>query len=223
MKLTLKELKSLIKEVAAQAPSDAPFGQYAWPKERNLPVDEPDTKIEQEFLNVLYNAVEMASSRIPSQYIVALKQCLDNGYYTKMLKPPHANKIYRGVLVNADFIAQFDPNVDIEQISGGNIKVNAVIKSQGSYSCWTTEKHVACDYANNVYHTGNKVFDAKAILVASVSENNGKLIDLRPFNDNKDFNKEFPNIEEREVLAIGDVKIERLVYINKFEDLTDNF
>lgn len=78
MKVSIKQLRRLIKEeLAAQAPLDAPLGQYAWPAERHLPVDEPDTEIETELLAHLVDAVSERNVPLPKEDVMLLHDFFD--------------------------------------------------------------------------------------------------------------------------------------------------
>jgi hypothetical protein len=219
MRLTFKELKSLIKEVAAQAPPDAPFGQWAWPEQRGLEVDEPDTEIEQEFLDVLYTAISDIKTKIPSKYIDALKYCLKNRYYTRMLGAPYTDKIYRGMITKESFIKQLVGDVDLTTNDSGIIETNAIIKAKDSYSCWTTDSGVSINFTNRAIGDN----DYKVILVANVNQNYSKLIDLEPFNNNDDFDYRFPHADEKEVLVLGDIELEHVLYSSSNDDSYDIF
>jgi hypothetical protein len=204
MQISLKKLKSLIKEeLSAQAPPDAPFGQWAYPKERKLPVEEPDTPLEIAFLKRLKANVSHSNVPLSQEDVDALQNIIDNGYYPNIIYPPKGtNEIYRGMLLDYD---EFQNIIGITPSNFGTINKSTLFKPQNLTSSWTKDPDVALGFAESEDERYISV-----ILIASVSDNNGKLVDLEDLYTLDMSLSEMDH--ESEVIGIGTIKVVRIVY-----------
>lgn len=215
MKVSVKNLRSIIKEeLAAQAPPDAPLGQYAWPKERHLNVNEPDTEVEQKLLSDIVYAIEYTEHPIPKDSAELLHKLLNNGWYSKVIRSPSAIKIYRGMSIS---------NTKLEEITGsselthyGSLDKDMKFKPRYSGSCWSKKSSVSSDFA---FPSGSDQF--AVILVADVAKNRGKLVDFGSLYDLSD--RISDKQAEEEVFAIGDIAVSKIIWASKIAfDLLPN-
>jgi hypothetical protein len=207
MKTTVKQLKKLIKEdLAAQAPPDAPMGQWAWPKERNLPVDEPDTELEEELLNALKDAIRYTEKPLNSKYVSVLKDILEKHQYDQVILRPNVENLYRGMNIrNVDYLKQLgiDPSENIGTITKV-LKFSPLNKS----SCWSKSKEKAFDFSIRMFEPGN----FGVVLIAPAQSNVDKFIDYETIYN---LDKSLTHLKvEQEALGIGDITINKIVFIS---------
>lgn len=205
MKIRVRALRTLInEELAAQAPPDAPMGQFAWPQQRKLDVDEPDTTYEEQLFKKLEAAVGDTAQKLPSSDVVALQRMLNNGYYKEVIHGPDPSvTLYRGLCVKQDYIDSLGVDSD-----HGALKKNFTFKQRGDYSSWT--KDIATAY-NFSYPSRDDEFGV--IFVANPADNAGRMIDMAPFYSME--SNISLSAEESEVMIIGNVKVETVVWFSR--------
>lgn len=216
MRVKLHQLKALVREeLAAQAPPDAPLGQWAWPRERKLPVDEPDTDAEVQLISSI-TAMIKRNVTIPASDIELLYSILSNGWYSNVIRAPEkGTTIYRGMLVPRSWVSDL---VGEEVADHGAIWKSANFKPQVDHSSWTTDILVASDafrFKQQSYYA--------VVLVADVDANVGKLIDMQYMYD---LNSELKSMKhEHEVTALGSIKIMGVLYASyrSYTDYEDIF
>lgn len=200
MKLSVKQLRSIIsEELAAQAPPDAPLGQWAWPAERELSVDEPDTQLEKDLFVALKGWL-LDNKLIPAEKVLLLKQMLNNGYYKEVLHVPQdVTEVYRGIKVS---YAKLKSIIGSEPESFSSLCKELVYKPNRQLSSWSKNRKIARNFAEtHVKETFGLIFTAD-VNVNDMLDIAG-LYQLYSFSE-MDY--------ESEVLAFGDVKVKRVCY-----------
>lgn len=217
MKISAKQLRSLIREeLAAQAPPDAPLGQYAWPKERGLDVTEDDTDEEKALKKALLRHIESEDMPLDPEYADLLKSLLNKGLYNKVIKAPNSDVVYRGLNLS---YKELDSILQIDLVPQyGTFDKSFVYSPRFSGSSWTKDFDTADKFSRGMSTTFFKKQDYCVILVANVNENEGKLVD---FEEIYKLDKNIlSNDSEKEVYAIGDVKVNKIIWANKRLDKT---
>lgn len=210
MRLHVRDIKRLIaEELAAQAPPDAPMGQWAWPNQRTLDVDEHDTHEEVELLDAIVKAILDTEKPLQLQQAELLFKCLKNGWYKEVIKEPDVDVVYRGIGVTGE---------KLESMLGGTITgETGTLKKSLSYtpiaagSSWSKRAEVADEFARNVGYT--KKPEYSVVFTASTAANRGKMIDFEEFymlNYETDGNS-----PEKEVYALGSVMIEGIAWASR--------
>lgn len=212
MRLSVKSLRQLVKEeLSAQAPPNAPLGQYAWPKERNLPVNEPDTQLEIELLQAISKSIKDQKQPLPKEYVDTLKDLLDKGYYNKVIKRPSVDFVYRGMSVDKNYLE----SLGIDTMSGyGKLDKNFKFAPKSGASSWTKDIDVALEFS--LRNITNKNF--AVIMEAHVNSNS--FIDYKEFYDIGTDTKSFR--KEREILGVGDINVKSISFSDKMAFLRDN-
>jgi hypothetical protein len=210
MKTSLKQLKTLIREVAAQAPPDAPLGQYAWPKERKLPVDEKDTDLEQKLLRALKNAITDTNTPLSKEYAVLLQDFIKNGFYSEIFKePPGVTKLYRGLKVGKEYVESLGGDTNLGY---GTVNKELVFKPRSLVSSWSKKNDIAIEFAVNstAYSIGEKF---GIVLEADASHNHGNFIDFASIYKVDDEIRSFAG--EAEALGIGDITVNKFIFVSE--------
>lgn len=222
MEITVKRLRLLIKEtLAAQAPPDAPLGQYAWPKERHLPVNEPDTQQEEQLLKDIISSIMYTDKPLTKQSVDLLQDILANGWYNEAIRSPNVNQIYRGMTLNSEKLKTI---IGQQPSHYGRIskEMNFITRNNGS--CWSKNTDTSIKFASQIDPGQFSV-----IIVADTAKNNANLIDFKGFYH---LNTNLKNkYNEEEVYAIGNTTISDIIWAsyiavtylpNIFDDLLNH-
>jgi hypothetical protein len=227
MKTTVKQLKRLIKEeLAAQAPEDAPLGQYAWPDERKLDVDEPDTAIERQLLKAITIAIDDTHKPLSDEYALMLQDFIKKRYYSSVINEPGNVKLFRGIAVNGDYVRQLGGDTSLGY---GVIDKTLSFKPKKLVSSWSKKKQKAVEFAVDTmaFLRGQKE-KFGIVLEADAQSNHGKFIDFKDIYKLNDTVKAFE--AEAEALGIGDITINKIYFASReactymeniFNDLLD--
>jgi len=144
---------SLIKNAkASEAPENAPFGKYLWPKHREgfkkIELDE-ETEIEKEVYSQLKTHFSDDRKGVSALASELLSACMALGWYKRILHPPPYKILYRGLhFKNIKNIEKLVGEDDLDD--SGIIKLKDPITIQpdnGFSTSWTYKKAVSRDFS----------------------------------------------------------------------------
>ena len=192
----------------AEAPENAPLGQLAFPNFRDdAPFKEVDTEREKELYDTLEQYFDGVNP-LGAADVKLIKDILDNEWYTKVFHRPAETIIYRGMIVNRQWLV--DAGVFKGRQPGplgtewGKIQHAFTFTPWEATSAWTTNREVAITFSNEPRHDMDEPMYS-VVLTAWVSDNpylivcSGGLYNVNGLDFQSD---------EDEVLALGDVKVQ---------------
>lgn len=131
-----------------EAPSWAPFGEYAWASSREGMLEEPDTEIE----NKVYDAIKkhFASKRtgLPTEIVELLSMCVVLEWYQPVLHPPPNKVLYRGLKIKTrEGLAKILGTNDFEDEGSMDFEDHVVPPENGCSTSWTAKKKITKDFS----------------------------------------------------------------------------
>lgn len=224
-KLIAEEVQKVLLE-QAEAPKDAPFGQYLWAgpttfggrkeKIRKDENEEPNTPIEDDFFKSFVKHVDLGSSdSLETLISTYLKRIKDQGLYSEYINPPDV-PLYRGIIVPHE-IASKILGIPVEEIKSDSSRVRrasnpGTLPVTKKIMSWSVDLDVALTFAQSV-----KV-DKVAIVFVAHPQHGGDFY-LNPFNLLKKFDleKATPYLnQEKEVISFGAVPYKEAYYYNMY-------
>lgn len=158
---------------AAEAPPDAPFGQWAWASHRANVPDEPDTDIETAIYNQLKRHFRSTNRfGLPQSSADMLADFMANGWYKPVLHAPDVPKVYRGIKIAS--LEELAVILGIESSaiadSGSVAFGRAMDPVLGFSTSWTDQQKISGEYSVK----GKSGY--ALTLVADVANNPNRLI-----------------------------------------------
>jgi hypothetical protein len=204
MKITVEKLRKFIKEELS-----APLGQYAWPKERKLPVEEPNTAVEDELKQSIIEAILDVDRPLSGENAKLIFDLLKKRMYEDVIKAPSVGTVYRGVGFTREKLASV---IGEEPSSMGAISISLSYKPVGTGSSWSKSERIASSFARRF---GARKPDFSVLFVALTRENREKFVDFEElYNLNDDVKG---SAFEREVFGYGEITISRVIWASKEE------
>jgi hypothetical protein len=161
---------------AKEAPSWAPFGEYAWAPYREGAPDEKDNALEEEiYKQIKKHFASTKREGLPQITATLLSLLMKIGWYKNILHPPPVKKLYRGLKIsNKKQLSELIdlPMDDIKE--SGSIKFDKTIPyDNGFSSSWTAKKKISEDFSGNY---GKAKRGYVVTLIANVADNPYKFI-----------------------------------------------
>lgn len=196
---------------------DNVFGRFLFADERkDLPLRQldPNTREESAFFHSLHNHYA-GKQPLSNEYRKLLRKLIRQGAYTKMLMP-RPGDVYRGLTLS---IKKFNSAFDIkaQEKLGGSIHLKKMIRVS-RYGSWSYDPDVAIEFATNSKTFSSFDSYVLVLLRANTDENKGKFA-----INYENFLKKlkpgvFPYLHEKEVIQIGDVKIDAMTWKTHIPD-----
>lgn len=215
MKITLKELKSLIREEVVKATKDGPFGAYLFGQQRGLPTKkspEKNTDKEIDFAADLYNHY-MGEQEQLDKWLNIMISLNNQGKYKDILRVPSAYKYaYRMVSnINHDTLMswlgydpdQMEPGEIYEEDTGGTYTPKEGLK----HSSWSVDPDAFQAMLNDWGRFTHKPTGYLVFLRAPIR---GNTFLLNP--DETRFAAEQYSYQ-REVISVGPVEFDHIWYV----------
>lgn len=215
MKITLKELKILIKEEVAKATKDGPFGAYLFGQQRGLPsARNPEKNTEEEIdfeaalRNHYYNEMEDLD-----QWLDLMVKLNNQGKYKDILRVPSKYKYAWRTMTNIshDTLMSwlgYDPDqMESGEIYEENIGGTYTPKGNIKHSSWTVDPDV---FENMLEDWGRFTRGSKGYLVFLRAPIKGNTFLLNP--EETGFAAEQYAYQE-EVISVGPVKFDHIWYV----------
>lgn len=159
-----------------EAPKNAPFGEFAWPKHREgkFP-EEEDTQLEKEVYQDIKKHFSSQHIGLPKLTVRILMKILENEYYSKVLHPPVHKTLYRGLkITNVKDLVKLIGLKELDINNKGSIEFNDSVKSENGYSSsWTFQKQISKDFSGNY---GKAKQGYMVTLIADVSDNKNRFL-----------------------------------------------
>lgn len=172
-----------------------------------IPFEEEDTTSESILLkNIL--AYLKDNMQPTKEQALTIKKFLATKKYPDMFSPPHVETIYRSISVNPEEISQITGiDKDRFDMKFGKENVNIFITPRNGYiSSWSSNFSSALNFGRNLNLRAQNKEDIIIVFEAKTS-NNHNLLDIQNFYDKID-NPLMQTIRnEKEIWAIGPVKI----------------
>lgn len=159
-----------------EAPSWAPFGEYAWAKYREGIPEEADNELEKAIYQQIKKHFASTNREGLSQMTATLLSLLMKvGWYKDVLHPPPVKKLYRGLKIRSRQQLSDLIGVPVKEIEdSGSIKLNKPVPyDNGFSSSWTFKKKITKDFSTNY---GKAKSGFATVLVANVEDNPYKFV-----------------------------------------------
>jgi hypothetical protein len=192
------------------------FGKYAWANNRSLSSLMPfekDEPIESSAFRQLQKYFDGKTSAVDKKTASTLGSLLKQGKYSDVIKEPTIKVVMRGMWLNLKQLKTILGDKEFSKIkvkldtrhsvSGFRKKIlkSFTFKPKFNVSSWTTKPSVAVNFALD--NAATDLFGI--ILYANVSDNQRKF--LQCDNGLYKINDFAMNMQEHEVLALGDIKV----------------
>jgi hypothetical protein len=183
---------------------NAPLGKIVFPSLRaNVPL-EKNTAIETTLQSAIYGHI-VNNKSLKGKDAQLIKTLVSGNFYPRWFGEPSARTVYRGMCVTKSYIAKIlkgDPDKD--QVGNrGEVLLSWDFSPTGETSSWSIDRTVSeCEYTG-AGDDGNYGL----LLIAKVSQNPGKFVDITRLYDIEAFSG-FAN--DQEVIGIGDIRVNRI-------------
>jgi hypothetical protein len=210
LKCLLEQHLRLLEDHQPEGPGDGPLEQYAFAEERPGQVPfEPDNEYEKK-LYVKLRDHFVKGTHVTVDVAKDIERFLELNEYSTIFHAPEQNVVYRGMVVDDQFMIKAlgvnDKN-DINPRDGReNMNFTFTPFSSHGATSWTTSLSLAHEFSRYV-DTEHK-WDL--IMFAKVADNPNKFVECKKGLYNvKGFNS---YSEEDEVLGLGSIKVYRIVW-----------
>ena len=195
MRISIAQLRKYIKESISDAEAERRVGKYLWPKrgKRNIGVDEPDTKYEEELFKAFEDSIAMNEMPLTSQQAKDLFDLAETGKYSDILNFYEGGTLYTGVNVTHDWLKSTfgvtlrqvvtqppDPKLyahTYQKVYRIPDAAGYVHGDEGLITSWTTEPEVAEQFAAGMDFKGPKA--AVGVMLVTKAPP-GVFLDYRP-------------------------------------------
>lgn len=155
-----------------EAPSWAPFGEYAWAGRRESMPEEGDNELEVEVFEHLRKHFASNRTGLPASTSAILSLCLALGWYTPVLHPPPHETLYRGLkFTNRQKLLNF---LGVESVEDEGAIIYAegrpIASDNGHSSSWSFRKQITYDFSED----GKRGFSVT--LLADVEQNPNRFL-----------------------------------------------
>jgi hypothetical protein len=203
--MNVKQLRYLIREeLEAQAPADAPFGKFLWPKERKLDVDEPNTGLENDLLDLLSKHFDDDGAHATQRDVDLIKDVLESGFYSNIIKAPMQDHVYRGMTVSTEWM-QMMGLTNTPPVKGVETSKRFLFQpTKGEFSSWSLSIDATRYFA--------KSYKGWAVIMrASVSANPKCFLNCSKLYELERF-AELSN--EKEVIGLGNIRVNGVAWLS---------